>query len=672
MERFSRPRVLAGAAGLALLLQVGPGAAARAAAEPPSARALAEKFFRNPFLTGLEISPDGSKLAALHSRDGQEMIVVRDLGGGEARSIVGLPDPEARFRWLRWANDRRLLYAVEEPMQGHFAPPRPRRTRLYAIDADGSNFEHLAKNWGKFLLLGRGEFQFEDDLIDVLEDDPDHVLMGIRKPTDVYPGIYRMEVVGGGLERVQPPMDGILVWFTDSTGGVRAGYGYENKRYRVVARVRPDGEFVELAEYSRDEDWLHFEGFAADPATLYVSRARDDGYGALYEYDLETRALGPEIFAAPGYDVPAWLEYSGRPKHLTAVGYLAQGPARHFVDDAAGDLQAALDHSLPSTFNRIVNESRDRNVAIIEASSDTVPPTYYLFDVAAKRLTHLASSHAELAGIGLAPMEAVEYTARDGMTIPAYLTVPRDTPPEDLPAVIYPHGGPSARTARGFEPTVQYLAALGFAVLQPNYRGSTGLGDAHEAAGLRQWGLAMQDDITDGVRWLVDSGVADAHRICIYGASYGGYAALMGLVATPELYRCAASYAGPTDLVMMLNDDKGYLFSEINVPLVGSSTKDREQLRATSPLQNVEKIRAPVFLAHGEDDERVNVSHSTRLAKQLQKAGKSVELMVFEDLAHSFRDEKDRIDFFARLGEFLVANTRPPPGGAPAADPGQD
>lgn len=636
--------------------------AAPVEAEPSPVRALAERFFRSPSFSGLELSPDGSKVAALLSRGGEEMIVVRDLRGGDALPIVGLPDPQARFRWLQWANDTRLLYAVEEPLQGRFAPPRPRRTRLYAIDSDGTGFEHLARNWGKFLLLGRGEFQFEDGLIDILEDDPQHVLMSIRTPTEVYPGVYRMNVTGGGLDRVESPLDGVLAWFTDSSGTVRAGYGYEHKKYRLVARSHGDGKLDKVAEFGREDDWLHFEGFAAEPTKIYVSKAGADGYGALYEYDLTTRAIGPQLFSAPGFDVPSWLEYAGEPRRLAAIGYVAEGLARHVVDAEAAALQAALDQSLPGTFNRIVSESRDRSLAVVRASSDTAPPIYHLFDRPARRLTHLASSLGELEGVELSPMEAVEYPAADGMTIPAYLTLPRGAPRQGLPALIYPHGGPSARDHRSFDATVQYFAALGFAVLQPNFRGSTGLGDAHERAGLRQWGLAMQDDITDGVRWLIASGVADPRRICIYGASYGGYAALMGLVKTPDLFRCAASYAGPTDLVMMLNDDKGYLFSEVNVPLVGSSTKDREQLRATSPLQNVEKIRAPVFLAHGEDDERVNVSHSTRLAKQLEKAGKPVELMVFEDLAHSFRDEKDRIELFTRLGEFLLANTRP---GAP-------
>ena len=252
------------------------------------------------------------------------------------------------------------------------------------------------------------------------------------------------------------------------------------------------------------------------------------------------------------------------------------------------------------------------------------------------------------------------------MIVPAYLTRPEGSDGRGLPLVVMPHGGPSARDVWGWDPPVQFLASLGFAVLQPNFRGSTGYGSSHWSAGLQEWGLAMQDDITDGVRWLIESGTADPDRICIFGASYGGYAALMGLVKTPELYRCAASYAGPTDLVMMLNHDKGYIFSEINVPFVGSTLKDRARLRDNSPLERVASFRSPVLLGHGEDDERVHVAHSQKLAKALAAAGKPVELIVLENEAHAFRAEEGRIRFFAELGRFLLEHTaRRPATGSP-------
>lgn len=656
-KRLAGPVVLIGA--LLTLQPEFPASAAEADfSDPSKVRALAEKFFRNARFTGPVISPDAKRLAVHFSQDGREMLVVRALPDGQPTPIVQLPDPEARLRWLRWVSEDRLLFSVEEPLRSGGPPPRPRRSRLYAIDADGSGHLHLARNWVKAILIGRGEFQWEDQVVDFLDSDPDHVLISIRKPTDSYPGVYRLDVSDGGLKPVVPRLDGVYQWYSDHEGQVRAGYGYEHEKYRLFARADAKKKFEPISEYEWAEDHVHFEGFSFEPQKIYVAKAGEDGVDSLYEYDLTTKTLGPEVFSYPKFNVPAWLEFSDERRVLAEVGYFAEGPERHFLDTEAARVQEILDKALPGTFNRITSESRDGSIAVVRSTSDTQAPRYHLFDRNKKTLAFLFSSLPALDYESLAPMQAVSYKARDGLTIPGYLTLPKDGPSQGLPAVVYPHGGPSARDIRGFDLVTQYLAALGFAVLQPNYRGSTGYGEDHLAAGLQEWGLAMQDDITDGVDWLVESGVADPARVCIYGASYGGYAALMGLVKTPEKFRCAAAYAAPTDLVMLLKHGRGYLFSDQNVPYIGSTSKDRQRLQETSPLQNVDRIRAPVLLAHGEDDDRVHVAHSTKLAKALKKAGKPVEITIIPDEAHSFRDEARRIEYYARLGSFLLENTK--------------
>ncbi len=597
-------------------------AAPASASDPPDPAALAAQFFRNARFTGVEISPGARRIAVLFSRQGREMIVVRDMPSGQPTPIVELPDPEARLRWLAWVNDTRLLFGVEEPLRTGGPPPRPRRSRLYAINADGSGYTHLARNWAKFLLLGRGDFQYEDNVVDFLAHDPDHVLVAVRKPGEAYPGVYRLDVASGGLEPTVNSLDGVTTWHADHRGVVRAGSGYEHKTYRLVARRSADVPFTEIASFSFEDAWVGFEGFGFDPDTLYLSKAGDGGLRALYEYDLESGELGRRVYAHERFDVPGWLEYDDGREILTAVGYLAEGPERFFLDPEAEKRQRALDAALPASFNRVVSESADRSVAIVLASSDVVAPAYYWFEPEEKKLQFLFERYPALAGRPLAQMQAVSYPARDGRTIPAYLTLPLAAPGEDLPAVVLPHGGPTSRDVRGFDREAQYLAALGFAVLQPNFRGSTGYGSDHLAAGFRQWGLAMQDDLTAGRDWLVETGVADPRRVCIYGSSYGGYAALMGLIKTPDRFRCGAAYAAPADLVMLLNHQRGYLFSDQNVPLVGSTTKDRQQLNRTSPLDNVDKIRGPVFLAHGEDDDRVHVAHTQKLAKALKQEGR--------------------------------------------------
>ncbi len=652
---LSRAAALFALAGLAALESAG------AAAEPAE---LAQRFFASPRLSRLQISPSGEHLAALYTENGQEMIVVRSIDGSGALPIASLPDPEARFRWLRWANDERILFSVEEPMPSR-SPPRPRRSRLYAINRDGSKHVHMARNWNKSILMGRGDFQFEDQIIDMLEDDPRHVLISIRKPTEAYPAAYLLDVQTGGVKPQVPLVEGVLSWHADHDGVVRVGTGYQYKQARFFARASAQDEFRELAAYDvLGDEGFYFEGFSHDPDVLYVSKLKD-GFTALYEYKLSTGEVGRELYSNPGFDVPAWLEFHEEHHTLTAAGHYAEGRERHFFDDRAQARQAAIDRALPWAFNEVVSESRDRSVALVRARGPKTPASYYLYRPAEKNLSFLASTAPGVVGLQLGEMKPVSYEARDGMEIPAFLTLPNGVEPKGLPAIILPHGGPSARDVLDWDAQTQYLAALGFAVLQPNFRGSTGYGSAHQSAGLQEWGLAMQDDVSDGVSWLVDNGIADPHRICIFGSSYGGYTALMGLIKTPELYRCGASYAGPSDLVMLLNHDKGYLFSEVNVPLLGSTTRDRERLKSNSPIENTERFQDPVFLAHGEDDQRVHVAHSEKLAKQLDKAGKEVTYLHLEHEAHSFRDEANRVGFFAELGRFLLQHTQPNPSAAP-------
>lgn len=617
---------------------------------------VAEWLFSSPRLTRPKLSPSGSHIAALYSDQGNEMIVVRSLDGGSATPIASLPDPEARFRWLRWVSEDRILFSVEE-LAPSKTPPKSIRTRLYGINRDGSNHVHMARNWGRSILVGRGDFQYEDQILDMLEGDPGQVLIAIRKPTEAYPGVYRLNVKTGGIKPVIGLLEGVSRWHVDHQGEVRAGTGYRHGNWRLFGRTSVQEDFEELGKLGDLEGRsVSFEGFSLDPKKIYVSVLKGD-LSALHEFDLSTQELGPELFSSDTFDVPAWLEFSEERKVLTAAGYFGRGRERHFFDELAQKRQEALDRALPRTFNEIVSETHDRSQAIVKSQGDRNPPAYYLYRPAEKKLTFLFSTLPAASGLELAEMKYVSYEARDGRKIPGYLTLP-DGASANLPLVVYPHGGPSARDVWGWDAPVQFMAQLGFAVLQPNFRGSTGYGTEHRDAGLQQWGLTMQDDLTDGVQWLAESGVIDASRVCIFGSSYGGYAALMGLVKTPDVFKCAASYAGPSDLAMMLNHDRGYLFSELNVPAIGSTGKDSHRLRQTSPLENVEKFRAPVLLAHGEDDERVHVAHSQKMAKALSKAGKRVDLLVLKNEAHAFRAEEGRIEFFQTLGRFLLENTR--------------
>jgi dipeptidyl aminopeptidase/acylaminoacyl peptidase len=251
-------------------------------------------------------------------------------------------------------------------------------------------------------------------------------------------------------------------------------------------------------------------------------------------------------------------------------------------------------------------------------------------------------------------MQPVAFQARDGLEIPGYLTRPTGAAPAPLPTILYLHGGPSTRDVWGWDPTVQFLASRGFAVFQPNFRGSTGYGRRHAELGHEQWGLAMQDDIEDAAHWLIARGITDPRRIGIYGADYGGYAALMALVKTPELFAAGASLAGVTDLIAMLNDEAWCRSGPRSEQTVGSWWSDRTRLRETSPAQRADRILAPVLIAHGTADDAVHVRHAERMAEALEAGGGQVETLLYPGEVQGFVDEGKRIDFYERLAEFFA------------------
>jgi dipeptidyl aminopeptidase/acylaminoacyl peptidase len=337
---------------------------------------------------------------------------------------------------------------------------------------------------------------------------------------------------------------------------------------------------------------------------------------------------------------------------LLAVYYETDRPHWKHFDESAGRDQAAIDYELSDTWNEVVSSDAAERVAIVRASSDVSPPRYYIYNRATGRMSLLFEAYPELRRDMMSPMQPVSFAARDGLTLHGYLTRPRGASGAG-PAILLVHGGPTARDVWSWDPEVQFLVSRGFSVLQVNFRGSSGYGARHERLGYKQWGLAMQDDLTDAAQWLIAQGVADPARLGIYGASYGGYAALMGLVKTPELFRAGASFAGVTDIIELLDNVDRYAFSDFNGPVTGDASDDREQLAATSPARHVDRIRAPVLIAHGTEDPSVHVDQAHLMIDALEAAGKPVEAHLYRDEVHGFMDERNAIDFYTKLADFF-------------------
>jgi dipeptidyl aminopeptidase/acylaminoacyl peptidase len=291
---------------------------------------------------------------------------------------------------------------------------------------------------------------------------------------------------------------------------------------------------------------------------------------------------------------------------------------------------------------------------LLRATNPSEPGLRYLYDVTKKSITELEYDYAGLGATNAPYRTTIKYTARDSLAIEAFLTVPRGVDPKNLPTIMLPHGGPWAQDDVNYDYLAAFLANRGYAVLQPNFRGSTGYGKAFLDKGNGQWGLTMQDDLTDGVEWLVKNGISDKARICILGGSYGGYAALMGAVKTPDLFKCAISINGVSDILKLLKGDTGGFKEEVTARLIGDLDKDYERLKTTSPYYNVEKITAPILLIHAKDDQRVDYRQSTRMRDKLLTAGKPVEYVEIADGEHFLENEAARTTYLTAVENFLA------------------
>lgn len=645
------------------------GLCTAAAAEPAalSVRAL----FANPFYSSPQLSDDGQTFAVIRSQGDQQLVLTRAASGGPATPVAKIDDLENRLVWLGWANANRLLISGQQ-RDPNAIGMRSRTTRLFGVDRDGKHFGWLGKRWPLF-----GQLQlpiaYQDQVIDWTPADPDGVLLSIWPPIDEGPKVMRMDVDSGALTTEQVATHSIRAWHTDAAGRVRAGEAVTKTNvYQLWARSDPLGALEKVIEHDYfDYSGPRFAAFHADPALLYVVAPHEDR-DALFEFDLRTKAMGRLVYAHPEVDVEGVQADAGPERRPVGVRFTVDRPEVFFFDtQAEGEhraLRRALEKELGAlVFHEPVSATADGLKQILRASSDVQPPVYYVFDRAAKRLTRILEERPDIHRDQLSPVERITYQARDGLGIPAYLTLPRAVATRPLPTIALVHGGPWARDTIAWNPEVQLFASHGFAVLQVNYRGSSGLGQKHLKAGYREWGQKIQDDITDGIRRLIETGVADPDRIGIYGSSYGGYATLVGLVKTPELYRAGAAYAAVTDIELMLSDDKWYDWgADWHETLVGGGDDDKDRLRASSPLRHAGEIRVPVLLGHGTDDQRVHVRQSQRMATALTDAGKPVEYLEFPDEIHGFLLEANRIRWYERLIAFfeesMAPRARPAPG----------
>ncbi|MCF7935083.1 MAG: S9 family peptidase [Synergistales bacterium] len=620
----------------AFLLAVMPLRPAEAAeaerAVPP--RIPMEDFFRNPEKASFRISPDGKHYAFLMPWHDRLNIFVRPIGS-EAEP-VRITDSEARdIRAFGWGNSEKVIYLQDTGGDENY--------RVYSVGLDGDGYQCLTP--------------FEDvraGLVDILEDDPDHVLIDMNRRDRRVFDVYRLNIDNGELEMIAENPGSITGWGTDHEGRLRLAVKTEGLETTLLYRPSEGADWEELMTHSFTDKVIP-AGFTADNDKLYMLSNLDRDTLALYRYDPAEREFEEMLYAHPEVDLGGII-WSDARNTLLGVTYYTDRLHRHFFDEQAGDFFAMLRKRFPGYAVGISSSSRDERKMIISVTSDRMPGKLYFFDRDKPgEFSLVADLYAWLDEDHLAEKRPITYTARDGLEIHGYLTLPAGREEKDLPVLVHPHGGPEARDHWGYDPLVQFLANRGMAVLQMNFRVSTGYGKDFWKAGFKQWGRKQQDDITDGVRWLIDRGIADPERIAIFGASYGGYATLMGLIKTPGLYACGIDYVGVTDLFTLFESIPPYWepMKERMYVTIGHPEEDADLFRKVSPVFHAGEIEDPLLIAQGANDPRVVKKESDMMVEALREKGIEVEYMVKENEGHGFSNQENRFDLYRAVERFL-------------------
>jgi dipeptidyl aminopeptidase/acylaminoacyl peptidase len=617
-----------------------------------------EVFAAGPQMAEPHLSPDGGKLVYVTSRAGRLRIAVRNLRTREELAILNAAVGPFSVTHCEFKTNDRLLCHLDGVARGGEPERLYPASRLLAVDADGSALRMLFGKPFFARLPPAAHSQFQDRIIHWLPDDAYHVLIELGDSGSVFPSVYRLDVYRGDLKLVVPAHPPVMDWTADPAGVVRFGYGFRDDTGVYIARTGADAPWRTLEEFKRfDRSRFDPLAFGQRPNELLVF-APYQGRTAVWQIDVDAPGNGLSLlFSHPDVDVGGILEWP-LDRHVAGFVYETDRPHTHFIDPRAAAIEDQMERALPGAYHVVVDSSRDESKLVTVSFSDVMPPRYHLLDTVTGNLTELGRQYADLNEAQLAHVQPITVPGTGGIAIPGYLTLPPGSRPgERLPAVVLPHGGPYARDRWGYDPLVQVIASRGYAVLQLNFRGSTGYGEQWRDAGHQAWGTIMHEDITAGAHWLIERGIADPARLGIVGWSYGGYAALTGVEKEPELYRCAVSIAGVSDMSQMaLDDERFYGGKDSARDAMGT---DPAALRAESPLQHVERIRVPVLLVHGEDDYTVLAEQSKAMDRALSKQGLRHELVLIKHGEHSLVRPEMRLILYRKVTEFLRANLGP-------------
>lgn len=618
----------------------------------------AELYGQLPLYRGISLSADGDKAVALRAIGDTYQVVLLDFQTGKSRLLLAANPDEFQYNWCQFANETRIVCSIRSFIVRKAAQVDARVVRSYrdgrtiitnmiAVDTDGQNQLQLippAKTRDRSRLVWNAVRQ--DNVISWMVNDPAHILIQVAREDQVSPTVYRLNIYNNKMKRVQPFLKSIWQWHANDKGKLRLAVGYENN-------VKP---VAYILDSKRKRTPLDISGIGGvdEPSIVGLSENNESAWivanngkntKGLHRYDLEKGGVVETLFQHPTYDLSwVWRERESNQPILAAF----EGKRQELVwfdkkrEQQYQELRKAAGE--PSRID-ILSSARNAARMVVHTEGNGTAPTYYLYDLEARRMTSLGSDKQ---GAYTAP-EVVTYRARDGVEIESYLSLPGAAEEGPYPTILMPHGGPWSRTTDQYWFITQFLVNSGYAVLQPNFRGSSGYGDEFLTAGFREWGEKMQDDVIDGLDYLIERGIADQDRACFVGGSYGGYAALVASYKTPDRLRCAVSFAGVSDLNELKQKWYNYIFGRV----VTSRIQSGDEMKANSPLQNAEHIDLPLLVVHGDVDTSVVVEQSQVLVEKLKALGKPHRYIEMRNGDHFFSLQSHRIEYLTALGEFL-------------------
>jgi dipeptidyl aminopeptidase/acylaminoacyl peptidase len=617
-------------------------------------------FLRRAEFNEVRLSPTGEFLALTVPLEDRTVLVVMRRDDRKIVARFGL-GPDTHIIRFDWVNPTRLLLGFA---QRFGSLDQPQATgELYAIDADGSAPKMLVGQRvgpeGHATRIGTERIEeVAASLVDDLPGDDRNVLVAIQPfLRDAFTRVDRMDVYSGRRTTVAKVPVAQADFHTDHHGVVRLaeGRGADNLS-KLYYRASQDAEWQLINDEAKTRRYESPIGFSADDGTAYLRASQAQGPDAVVALDVATLSRR-DALRDPLSDPARVIPGLAAPHAPVGIGYDGDTARNAFFDADGADaaLIGGAAEAFPGQRVSVESVTQDGTLAVLLVDDATNPGDYFLFDVGKKSASYLLSRRRWMDPAKAAPTRAVTVKARDGLELHGFLTTPRGAEPKSLPLVVMPHGGPfGIADEAAFDDQSEILARAGYAVLRVNYRGSGGRGRSFREAGARQWGRAMQDDVTDATRWAIAQGIADPARVCIYGASYGAYAAMMGAAREPALYKCAAGYVGVYDLPLMHGSVGGFGGSGLTWANDWLGTKDT--LDAVSPIHLADRIKVPVFLAAGGADERAPPEHTRRMASALQKSGVPVELMIAPTEGHGFYTDANRRAFQTKLLAFLSRN----------------